>query len=257
MGFKNIFKKSRLGNKEGFYIVLFICLCIVAVTAVYISKRNNPSKNYSKEPNEIQELIDEKRFVKNNPDILGNDDSTTTMKKPDPASTNTSSTSTNKASSKTKSDPAMEAIKLIKPVEGDIVKKFDKINLQKSKTMGQWETHEGIDIACDMGCLVKAAADGTVVEVKNDDSLSKILKTGMGMTVVIEHKGGIRTVYCNLSEDVKVKEGSVVKKGDIIGAVGDTAVREAAAIEGSHLHFAVFKKVGNQYTTVNPVDYLR
>lgn len=252
MGFKNIFKKSRLGNKEGFYIVLFICLCIVAVTAVYISKRNNPSKNYSKEPNEIQELIDEKEFVKNN---KGDEDSTTTMKKP--TSTNTSSTSTNKASAKTKSDPAMEAIKLVKPVEGDIVKNYDNKNLQESKTMGQWETHEGIDISCDMGCAVRAAADGTVVEVKNDDSLSKILKTGMGMTVVIEHKGGIRTVYCNLSENVKVKEGSVVKKGDIIGAVGDTAVREAAAIEGSHLHFAVLKKVGNQYTTVNPKDYLR
>lgn len=256
MGFKNIFKKSKLGSKEGFYIVLFICLCIVAVTAVYISKINNPSKQYSEEPNEIQELIDEKEFVKNN-DTAGGENSTTTMKKPDPASTNTSSTSTKKASAATKSDPAMEAIKLIKPIDGEIVKNFDNKNLQKSKTMDQWETHEGIDIACDMGCEVKAAADGKIIEVKNDDNLLNVLKTGMGMTVVIEHKDGIRTVYCNLSENVKVKEGSYAKKGDVIGVVGDTAVREAAAIEGSHLHFSVMKKIGDQYVTVDPMDYLK
>lgn len=259
MGFKNIFKKSsKLFNREGFYIILFVCLCVVAVTAVYMSRVriNDPSKKSAKEQEVIEEPKDSKEIVdnKDNKDSAGN--AAPTMKGPSQNNTNTSSTSTKTASIK-KSDPAKETIRFIMPVEGDVVKNYDRNNLQDAKAMGQFETHEGIDIACDLGTEVKAAADGKIVKVYNDDSLSRILKTGMGMTVIIQHKNGIQSVYCNLGENVTVKVNDNVKKGQVIGAVGDTAVREAAAIEGSHLHFAVLKKQGNEFITANPKEYIK
>lgn len=252
MGFKNMFKKSsKLFDREGFYIILFVCLCIVAVAAVYISRNNlNPSRKITDNNKKLEEPTDHKDLV----DSEEKNKTTPTIKQPEK---NTSSTSTDNKNTSSKSDPAKASLKLIMPIEGEILKVFDKNKLVESKTMNQYETHEGIDIACDIGTEVKAAQAGKVVDVHNDDRLSTILKTGMGMTVVIEHKNGIRTVYCNLAENVNVKVGDNVTKGQVIGVVGDTAVREAAAIEGSHLHFAVLKKSGKQFVTVNPKEYLK
>lgn len=259
MGFKNIFKKSsKLFNREGFYIILFVCLCVVAVTAVYMSRVriNDPSKKTAKEPKVIEEPQDSKQSVNNKDTKVSSDNAAPTMKGASQKSTNTSSTTTNTARTK-KSDPARETIRLIMPVQGEIAKGYDKNNLQEAKAMNQFETHEGLDIACDLGAEVKAAADGKIVKIFNDDDLSRILRTGMGMTVIIQHNNGIQSVYCNLGEKVNVKVGDSVKKGQVIGVVGDTTIREAAAIEGSHLHFAVFKKQGNEYITANPKDYIK
>ncbi len=255
MGFKNMFKKSsKLFDREGFYIILFICLCIVAVTAVVISRNNAPGKT-ANEQQQQEQLPDGTEYVideqpETNP-------AAPTMNTPEKTSTKTSSTTNvNKTTEKT-NEPAKEVFKIAMPVEGEITKKFDKEHLQESISMEQWETHEGIDIACDIGSDVKAAQDGKVVEVSKDDTLATILKTGYGMMVVIEHKGGYQTVYCNLAEDVKVKKGDTVKKGQVIGVAGDTATREVVSLEGSHLHFVVLKKSGSELVTVNPQDYLK
>lgn len=255
MGFKNMFKKSsKLFDREGFYIILFICLCIVAVTAVVISKNNAPSKTaqdqkqVDKLPEGTDYVIDDKQ--ENNP-------STPTMNTPDKTTTQTSSTTNQETKTEKNRETAKDVFKIALPVDGEITKKYDKEHLQEAKSMEQWETHEGIDIACDMGSEIKAAQDGKVIDVSKDDNLAKIVKSGYGMTIVVEHKGGYQTVYCNLAEDVKVQKGDTVKKGQVIGIVGDTATREVVSLEGSHLHFVVLKKSGSELVTVNPQDYLK
>jgi murein DD-endopeptidase MepM/ murein hydrolase activator NlpD len=265
MGIKNMFKKSsKLFDKEGFYVILFVCLCIVAVAAVYISRNNaNTAKNVAEnkkpvveqkqEPNNAQQVLKEENKENSNNTVP-------TMQQPK-ISTNTSSISTTKASKASDNDKyakssTTKVLSMIAPVEGDITKKFDKENLQESKTMQQWETHEGIDIACDLGTEVKAAAAGKVVDVYKDDEILENLKSGFGVTVLIEHENGYRTMYSNLAQEIKVKKGDQVKKGQVIGTVGDTSVREAVSIEGSHLHFVVFKKSGKGYVTVNPEEYI-
>lgn len=256
MGFKNMFKKSsKLFDREGFYIILFICLCIVAVTAVVISRNNAPSKTAQEQQQQQEQLPDGTEYVideepESNP-------ATPTMNTPEKTTTNTSSTTNQQTTTEKKNEPVKETFKIAMPVEGEITKKFDKEHLQESISMEQWETHEGIDIASDIGSEVKAALDGKVLDVFNDDKLATILKSGYGMTVVIEHKDGYQTVYCNLAEDVKVKKGDTVKKGQVIGVVGDTASREVVSLEGSHLHFVVLKKSGSELVTVNPQDYLK
>jgi murein DD-endopeptidase MepM/ murein hydrolase activator NlpD len=186
---------------------------------------------------------------------------TPTINTPEKTDKTTSSTSTTQTVEK-KNDPVKEVFKIVMPVEGEITKKFDKEHLQESASMAGdymswWETHEAIDIACDIGSEVKAAGDGKVVDVFSDDSLATVLKTGFGMTVVIEHKSGYQTVYCNMAEDIKVKKGDTVKKGQVIGVVGDTATREVVSLEGSHLHFVVLKKSSDKLVAVNPQDYLK
>ena len=73
----------------------------------------------------------------------------------------------------------------------------------------------------------------------------------MGITVVIDHENGFKSVYSNLSSDDMMKAGDEVKKGDIINGVGDTALIETGI--DAHLHFELIKD-GKQ---INPEEYLK
>jgi murein DD-endopeptidase MepM/ murein hydrolase activator NlpD len=86
--------------------------------------------------------------------------------------------------------------------------------------------HVGWDIAAPVGAPVRAAADGKVLLVNEDMVLT-------GKTVVIDHGYGLETVYIHMSA-LKVTEGQMVKRGDVIGAVGKTG-----RATGPHLHFGV------------------
>ncbi|MBR7118562.1 MAG: M23 family metallopeptidase [Helicobacteraceae bacterium] len=85
--------------------------------------------------------------------------------------------------------------------------------------------HLGIDLANVKNAQVFASNDGVVV-----------LKEGLGIygnTIVIDHGLGVSTLYSHLSE-FYVKEGDVVKKGDVIARTGATGLAF-----GDHLHFGV------------------
>ena len=109
-------------------------------------------------------------------------------------------------------------------------------------TMKDWRTHDGIDISTDAGAVVRAAADGTVESIKQDDLY--------GTTVVIKHGGGIKTVYSNLAETPTVSEGDSVRAGDVIGSVGESALCEIG--QPAHLHFAM----SVDGVSVDPDSYL-
>ena len=118
---------------------------------------------------------------------------------------------------------------LVDPLEGEVVTAFSMEELVYNATLGDWRTHDGVDIAAEAGTSVLAASSGTVISVEEDPL--------MGTTVVIEHDGGYQTMYSNLQAEPSVAEGDTVSAGQIIGAVGDTAAAEAA--QGPHLHFSV------------------
>lgn len=130
----------------------------------------------------------------------------------------------------------------IMPTIGDVAKKFSIDVLVFSNTMEDYRTHNGIDICAAMGEAVMAAADGIVSEVYEHPM--------MGNTVVIAHDGDALTVYQNLADEIPVSVGDTVKSGEIIGAVGDSAIIEIA--EEPHLHFEM--TVGGEYQ--NPLDYI-
>lgn len=118
------------------------------------------------------------------------------------------------------------------PVEGVLGKEHDPDMQVFSQTMGDYRVHTGIDILCAEGAPVYVAADGTVLDVYEDPM--------MGYSVAVKHAGGLITLYQNLSSvnASGISEGSTVKGGQLLGAVGDSAMLEIA--DEAHLHFAVF-----------------
>lgn len=128
------------------------------------------------------------------------------------------------------------------PVNGAVIASFSVEALVYDETMLDWRVHEGIDLAAALGTRVLAAAAGTVSEVYEDDL--------MGTTVVIDHGDGLTSVYSNLHAEPPVELGESVYTGDVIGAVGDTALAESG--KEPHIHFAMYK----DGAAVDPEDYL-
>ena len=141
------------------------------------------------------------------------------------------------------SEQEKEKVEFEWPVKGDILKAFAIDNLLYSSTLQEWTVHNGIDIKADKTTVVRAAANGTVRSIKNDPRY--------GLTVIIEHEGGLKTVYSNLLTAEFVVEGEKVNIGQTLGTVGNSANFEIA--DDSHLHFEILKN--GDY--VDPMLYLK
>lgn len=138
--------------------------------------------------------------------------------------------------------PAAPAL-IVNPLVGETVAAFSMDELQYSETMGDWRTHDGVDLAAEPGTPVCAACAGTVMDVRDDDL--------MGTTVVLSHDGGYDTIYSNLQSVPTVEVGDYVTAGQIIGSVGKTALSETAL--SPHLHFSVTK----DGEFIDPLEYLK
>lgn len=96
-----------------------------------------------------------------------------------------------------------------------------------------------VDFICEKGALVKAAANGIVVDLKSDSDVGGEKKEfePMGNFIELEHDDGECSEYEHLRKDgVLVKVGDKVKKGQVIGYSGATGW---IAHLGPHLHFMV------------------
>ena len=105
--------------------------------------------------------------------------------------------------------------------------------------------HTGIDLAVPLGTPVFAAADGVVALARPmTDSSGNLV--GYGNYIVIQHDTGLKTLYGHLLA-IGVKEGDLVKRGQLIGLVGSTGNST-----GPHTHFEV--RIDN--SPVNPMQML-
>jgi len=129
------------------------------------------------------------------------------------------------------------------PVAGEILKDYAIDTLLYSKTLDEWCTHSGIDIKADKTSVVAASEKGVVESIKNDPRY--------GITIIISHTNGFKTVYSNLLTTEFVQEGEEVEKGQTIATVGESASFEIA--DEPHLHFEIYK----DGITVNPTIYLK
>jgi murein DD-endopeptidase MepM/ murein hydrolase activator NlpD len=116
--------------------------------------------------------------------------------------------------------------KMLRPVNGTVILEFARDSLVYSETLRQWSTHNGVDIRASEGTNVLAVLDGVVESVVEDEM--------MGICVTVAHGSTMKSVYCALSQ-ASVTKGQEVKRGDVIGQVGNTATCELAS--GDHLHF--------------------
>lgn len=98
--------------------------------------------------------------------------------------------------------------------------------------------HYGIDIAGPWKSRIIAPADAKVIKVSKDKYL--------GIYIKLEHTGQIKTLYGHLAV-ASVKTGQTVKRGDVIGIMGNTG-----RSTGTHLHYGIL--VDGKY--VNPLDFV-
>lgn len=101
-----------------------------------------------------------------------------------------------------------------------------------------YRQHTGIDIGAGMGARVTSAEWGIV--------RSAGVLGGYGNCIMVDHGGGIWTLYAHLSS-IKVSVGQTVARGELIGLVGSTGLST-----GPHLHF----EVRDNGTPVNPLNWL-
>ncbi len=98
--------------------------------------------------------------------------------------------------------------------------------------------HHGIDIAGPYGLDIHATGNGTVIT-------ARMSRYGYGREVRVDHGFGFITIYGHM-QDIHVKVGQKVKRGEVVGTLGNTG-----RSTGPHLHYEV-RKNGH---TVNPIYF--
>lgn len=137
----------------------------------------------------------------------------------------------------------VKELSFIMPTEGEIIRGYAKESLVYSETLQEWITHQAIDIKANSRDVVKASEEGKILAIKSDPRY--------GLTVIIEHNEGFKTVYSNLLTAEFVVEGEEVKQGQTIGTVGSSATFEIS--DEPHLHFEMLKD--SEY--VDPTIYIK
>ena len=125
--------------------------------------------------------------------------------------------------------------KLVRPVPGPITSAFGP---RLHPILGYTRMHTGVDMTAPLGQDIKAGADGKVILASTYG--------GYGLTVIIDHGGGMTTLYAHQSR-VFVSVGDSVGAGEVVGEAGSTGLAT-----GPHLHFEV--RING--TPVDPADYL-
>lgn len=273
-------KKNKVKDffrKEGFYLVLFVCLCIVATVAAFTIRKNSVANEQNKANNELSlnEVEDntssetDSNFNKQNAERVENNDELANSNEEslsEPEVANATEEVANAEEEVATNDQEQVAenqvteeevadvsagtdtqVVLSLPIDGSIAisREFGTmIRTYVDETRSEDTSRRGIDINASVGTIVKAAAEGQVEEVASN--------TTDGTYVVIAHANGLKTKYTNLSEEVKVAVGDVVSTGTEIGTVGNTSGIFTSKVCGDVLNVQVQDANGND---VDPSAY--
>lgn len=230
-------KLKNIVRKEGFYIALFLCLCIIVTVGTIsykmISNKNEVSKteeinkeltlNSDSDEKTINEIPNAER-VENVPDNKDNSDKAKTEKTATVSTTNT--------------------VNFSNPIDGVESRKYTYPTPVKMEE-GVFRTIRGVNIQAKVGTEVKVAAEGVVELVENSG-------VEEGVVVEIKHANGLKTRYGNLDANVLVKKGDKVTANQVIAKVGDTAKVFSKEVFGEFLNLQVIDAKGEQ---VNPEKY--
>ncbi len=217
---KNNFARFFAG--KGYYIALILCATAIGITGYLYYRNMGPTADPTAPSGSINVMnpTGDLQRPDRKPTLPGND----IMEGTQPT------------------DGPKNPFRTAAPVQGQTVMDYCMDCLGYNPTTRDWRTHDGMDIAAEAGSAVLAAADGTVYTVYEDET--------MGTTVVIRHENGYVTCYASLDENVTVKAGQQVNRGQTIGYVGSSALLESAI--GDHVHFSV----SCNDVSVDPADFL-
>ncbi|WP_300346825.1 M23 family metallopeptidase [Clostridium sp.] len=239
---------KRFIKKDGFYVVLFVCLCLIATVGVVVANKNSNSV--------AEESIADKTIE------VTKEDSTTTNNKFDDAELveNNKEETNNDKLEKNNEDVKPEASKedkvvttsnqstsFISPIKDGVITRGYNLEPRLSESGKSASVYKGIDIEAAEGTEVLAISDGKVLEAGKGNSKE-------GCFVKIEHQNGLVGLYANLNPEIKVKEGDTVKKGASIGTVGNTIQNSPSdRVSKTYLMF----HMENSKEPVDPQKYLK
>ena len=231
-------------RKEGFYLILFLCLCVVATAGVLAVKRNNGIEDNQQENNEftLNAENDTSEVIKQNADRVDNDTDELAEAENESEVAEVDEVASADESVDVSTGTNTQII-FTNPIEGVVSRGY---TYPKPQVMadGTSRNIRGIDIKAEVGTEVKAAAEGEVKEVSSN--------VEEGKYIVIAHANGLYTKYTNLSNDIRVNIGDRVTTDTVIGLVGDTSKIFTNNEFGEHLNLQVKDSDGKD---LNPTTY--
>ena len=204
-------KKRRKKSVIGYYSVVAFSLAIIgSVSWFAATKTSDITKENNKSDNEYHSIAGS--YTNNSEEGYTSDNTQAAEKEVSDEPYESSKDNTSKK------------VGYVMPVEGEVIKPYSSTDLQYSSTYADMRLHEGVDIKCEKGSIVRAAYDGTVTDILDDKLYGKV--------VVINHGNGITVRYCGL-DNIAVTKGATVKTGDQIAFSG-TVPSEIA--DPPHIH---------------------
>ncbi|MDD3138520.1 MAG: M23 family metallopeptidase [Lachnospiraceae bacterium] len=133
---------------------------------------------------------------------------------------------------------------LLWPVQGNVIMNYSMDHTIYFATLMQYKCNPAIILDAEVGTEVKAAADGIITEIVENEET--------GYTITMNIGNNYNLVYGQLNKDsVSLKVGDSVNEGDVIGTISEPT--KYYSVEGSNLFF----EVTENDQTVNPMLYLR
>lgn len=226
-------KVKQFFKKEGFYVILFVCLCAVATVAAVTATKSSARKNSEKDKVAVEQQVGKETI--NQPE------------KPDNAL---------QVQEELELAPVVEGeniqavsaqteMTLNNPVEGTLGRAYSEDPVYWSTT-DSYKTHRAMDIKASEGTAVVAANAGVVKNIGINTE---------GTFVEIDHQNGLTTIYGNLQEAPSVAVGDSVTSGQEIGKVGNTT-NLAYEEYGNYLHFQVLEN-GEEVDPAKYVSYAK
>lgn len=201
---------DRLMEKQGFYIVLGVCVLVIVLSAVYTFYLRDEWEGPLSSPEEELSLA------------AGGSQQAQTLSE---------ALIESQGAKQPEATPTASPLQFVQPVSGFTDRDFSITEPQFFSHTNVWQVHPGLDLQTDYGTPVKACATGTVSRVWEDNEL--------GLCIRISHTLGYETVYAGLSNAGYVQAGDPVSQGETIGHTGNGVLAEEDA--QPHLHFEVWK----------------
>ncbi len=200
---------DQMMEKQGFYIVLAVCVLVIVASAFYTFSLRDQAENTTQ-----WQQIDTVE--------AGGTQDAQTLQQALVESQQTSSAV---------QVPSESDFVFALPVDGIVDRLFSDTNPQFFAQSNAWQLHLGVDLQVDYGTIVSACASGEVVAVWEDNQ--------KGLCIRIAHDQGYESVYAGLSDASYVRAGDEVMVGQTIGHSGNGVLDESDA--EPHLHLEVYR----------------
>lgn len=124
-----------------------------------------------------------------------------------------------------------DIMSFVRPVKGEVLRPLSIDELIYSKTLNEWNVHQGTDYKAKIGEEVVAVESGKIKEIGKNDKY--------GEFIIINHSNGYESLCANLTVLDALTVGKSVKKGQLVGYVAESYGFEVA--EETHIHLELKK----------------